>query len=139
MTERAAVRSTRRSAMLGDMYSASAAHYDRIYALTETHGFAVDGIDLDPTLLAIAAAKCPGGRFLQVDMTDMHLGRTFDAVLCLFGSIAYTGPAAASTSRRSPRDAIPLLLRIARRDEDMDLCWVAVAARPRDKEPVELR
>jgi SAM-dependent methyltransferase len=110
------------------MYSASAAHYDRIYsfkdyaaearalaellradgrrirtvldvacgtgahaaALTDGHGFEVDGIDLDPALLAIAAAKCPRGRFLQADMTDLHLGRTFDAVLCLFGSIAYT-------------------------------------------------
>lgn len=111
------------------MYSASAAHYDRIYGsfkdyaaearglaellraggrrirtvldvacgtgahaalLAESHGFEVDGVDLDPALLAIAAAKCPRGRFVQADMTDLHLGRTFDAVLCLFGSIAYT-------------------------------------------------
>jgi SAM-dependent methyltransferase len=111
------------------MYSATAAHYDRIYssfkdyaaeagalaellrargrctrtvldvacgtgahaaALAEAHGFEVDGVDLDPAFVAIAAAKCPRGRFLQADMTGMHLGRSFDAVLCLFGSIAYT-------------------------------------------------
>ena len=57
--------------------------------LGAVHGFEVDGIDLDPVLVAIAAAKCPRGRFVQADMIDFDLGRAYDAVLCLFGSIAY--------------------------------------------------
>lgn len=57
--------------------------------LGEAHGFAVDGIDLDPALVAIARAKCPQGKFAQADMVDFHLGRSYDAVLCLFGSIGY--------------------------------------------------
>jgi ubiquinone/menaquinone biosynthesis C-methylase UbiE len=111
-----------------EMYTGSAAHYDRIYssfkdyaaeadalaavirevhprartvldvacgtgahaaALAAVHGFEVDGIDLDPALLAIARAKCPRGRFVDADMADFDLGRTYDAVLCLFGSIGY--------------------------------------------------
>jgi SAM-dependent methyltransferase len=57
--------------------------------LAADHGFQVDGLDLDPAFLRIAAAKNPGGRFPQADMTDFHLGRRYDAVLCLFSSIGY--------------------------------------------------
>jgi SAM-dependent methyltransferase len=57
--------------------------------LGEAHGFEVDGIDLDPALLAIAQSKCPCGRFELADMVGLHLGRSYDAVLCLFGTIAY--------------------------------------------------
>lgn len=52
-------------------------------------GYAVDGIDLDPALVEIAAAKNPGGRFSQGDMCAFDLGRRYDAVLCLFSSIGY--------------------------------------------------
>jgi SAM-dependent methyltransferase len=58
--------------------------------LGEVHGFDVDGIDLDPAFVTIATAKVPRGRFHVADMTDFDLGRTYDAVICLFGSIAYT-------------------------------------------------
>jgi SAM-dependent methyltransferase len=51
--------------------------------------FQVDGIDLDPNLLAIAARKNPTGRFVQADMCSFQLGRTYDVVLCLFSSIGY--------------------------------------------------
>lgn len=57
--------------------------------LVAEHGLQVDGIDLDAALVRIAAAKVPGGRFVEADMIDFHLGRRYDAVLCLFSSIGY--------------------------------------------------
>ena len=52
-------------------------------------GYEVDGIDLDPKLLALAAGKNPAGRFAQADMCAFELDREYDAVLCLFSSIGY--------------------------------------------------
>ena len=57
--------------------------------LTTDHGFSVDGIDLDDALLAVARRKVPAGRFMRADMEHFDLGRRYDAVLCLFSSIAY--------------------------------------------------
>jgi SAM-dependent methyltransferase len=57
--------------------------------LTAEHGLEVDGIDLDAQLVALAAAKNPQGGFHCADMTDFDLGRRYDVVTCLFGSIAY--------------------------------------------------
>jgi len=53
------------------------------------HGFAVDGLDLDPAFVRLARAKHPTGRFYDGDMVDFHLGRRYDAVVCLFSSIGY--------------------------------------------------
>jgi SAM-dependent methyltransferase len=52
-------------------------------------GFAVDGVDLDPAFVGIAARKHPAGRFLSADMSDFELPHRYDAVLCLFSSIGY--------------------------------------------------
>jgi SAM-dependent methyltransferase len=52
-------------------------------------GFDVDGIDLDPGFVRIAQQKNSTGRFVDADMSDFHLGRRYDAVLCLFSSIGY--------------------------------------------------
>ena len=49
----------------------------------------VEGLDLSPELLRIAATRCPGVPLHQADMTDFHLGRQFDVVTCLFSAIAY--------------------------------------------------
>src|SRR5439155_15466702 len=57
--------------------------------LLATHDFAVDGLDLDPAFVRIAQHKNPEGRFLEADMSDFHLPRRYDAVLCLFSSIGY--------------------------------------------------
>ena len=57
--------------------------------LGERHGFEVDGVDLDPVFVRIAAGKNPSGRFVTSDMCNFHLGRRYDAVLCLFSSIGY--------------------------------------------------
>jgi ubiquinone/menaquinone biosynthesis C-methylase UbiE len=57
--------------------------------LAERHGFEVDGLDLNPHLLRLARQKHPSGHFLAADMSDFVLERRYDAVLCLFSSIAY--------------------------------------------------
>jgi len=53
------------------------------------HGFVVDGVDLDPVFVRLAKQKHPAGRFFEADMSDFHLARQYDAVLCLFSSIGY--------------------------------------------------
>jgi ubiquinone/menaquinone biosynthesis C-methylase UbiE len=57
--------------------------------LATVHGFEVDGIDADPGMLELARAKHPRGVFSQADMVAFDLGRRYDAVVCLFSSIAY--------------------------------------------------
>lgn len=52
-----------------------AAHYD------------VAGLDISPQMLRIARAKLPKVRFFLRDMTAFDLGRTFDAVICVYDSI----------------------------------------------------
>jgi ubiquinone/menaquinone biosynthesis C-methylase UbiE len=51
--------------------------------------YTADGLDISPEMLAVARQRCPGVRFYQADMTDFELGKRFDAVVCLFGSIGY--------------------------------------------------
>jgi SAM-dependent methyltransferase len=53
--------------------------------------FDAEGLDLDPELLAVAQRRLPTLRFTQADMVDFDLGRTFDAIVCLFSSIGYVG------------------------------------------------
>jgi trans-aconitate methyltransferase len=57
--------------------------------LLATHGFVVDGIDLDPAFIRIAEQKHPAGRFFVADMSDFHVSHQYNAVLCLFSSIGY--------------------------------------------------
>lgn len=58
-------------------------------ALTEVHGFKVDGLDIEDGFLEIARVRCPDGSFFRGDMASFDLGTTYDAVLCLFSSIGY--------------------------------------------------
>jgi SAM-dependent methyltransferase len=51
--------------------------------------YVVEGLDLDPELLAIARERLPGVPLHHDDMVDFDLGRRFDAVVCLFSSIGY--------------------------------------------------
>ena len=53
------------------------------------HGFTVDGIDLEPRFVARARTRLAGAQFSCGDMRDFDLGTTYDAVVCLFGSIGY--------------------------------------------------
>jgi SAM-dependent methyltransferase len=57
--------------------------------LLSAGGFSVDGLDLSAAFVSIASTKHPAGRFFEADMGNFHLGRCYDAVLCLFSSIAY--------------------------------------------------
>lgn len=57
--------------------------------LTAEHDYRVDGIDMEPAFVRIAAEKNPGGTFERGDMVDFDLGRRYDVVLCLFSSIGY--------------------------------------------------
>lgn len=51
--------------------------------------FEVHGIDLDTGLLEIAKERLPDVPLHEGDMRDFELGKTFDAVTCLFSSIGY--------------------------------------------------
>jgi SAM-dependent methyltransferase len=51
--------------------------------------YRVEGLDLDPALLAIARERNPEVPFRQGDMLDFNLGRQVDAVAVLFSSIGY--------------------------------------------------
>jgi len=51
--------------------------------------YKVEGLDLDPKMLAIARRKHPKIRFHQEDMTRFNINRQFDVIICLFSSIGY--------------------------------------------------
>lgn len=57
--------------------------------LSGNHGYRVDGLDIEPEFVRLAQRKNPTGRFLCANMTDFDMGRRYDAVLCLFSSVAY--------------------------------------------------
>jgi SAM-dependent methyltransferase len=67
--------------------------------------FEVEGLDLDPAVLAVARGRLPDVPLHEGDMVDFDLGRTFDVVTCLFSSVGYArtverlGAAAASMAR----------------------------------------
>jgi SAM-dependent methyltransferase len=49
----------------------------------------VAGADIEPSMLAVARERCPGVELVRCDMRALALGRRFDAVTCLFSSVAY--------------------------------------------------
>lgn len=53
----------------------------------------VEGVDVEPDMLAVARAKLPDVVCTQADMRTFDLGRTFDAVTCLFSSVGYMADA----------------------------------------------
>jgi SAM-dependent methyltransferase len=56
--------------------------------------YEVEGADLSPAMLAVAGERLPGVPLHEADMRTLDLGRSFDAVICLFSSIGYvTEPA----------------------------------------------
>ena len=52
--------------------------------------YEVQGLDIDPDLLASAHRRCPDVELHRADMAQFSLSRSFDVVVCLFSSIAYT-------------------------------------------------
>ena len=57
--------------------------------LRQRYGFAVDGLDRDAGLLAVAREKLPDARFFEGDMASFDVGHRYDVVMCLFSSIGY--------------------------------------------------
>lgn len=53
------------------------------------HWYAPEGVDLSPAMLAVARQRLPGVPLHEADMRTLDLGRSFDAVVCLFSSIGY--------------------------------------------------
>ncbi len=51
--------------------------------------YQVEGLDLNPRMLAIASQRSTDVTFHQGNMLDFNLGRSFDVVTCLFSSIGY--------------------------------------------------
>lgn len=51
--------------------------------------FDVEGLDLDAGLLAVARERLPDTPLHEGDMSTFDLGRTFDAVTCLFSAVGY--------------------------------------------------
>ena len=56
-----------------------------------TKHFECVGTDLDAGMLDVARRRCPDVPLVQADMVELDLGRTFDAIVCLFSSIGYVG------------------------------------------------
>ena len=57
--------------------------------LEHLSGYEVEGLDLDPEMLAVARERLPDVPFHEGDMVAFDLGRRFDAVVCMFSSIGY--------------------------------------------------
>jgi SAM-dependent methyltransferase len=51
--------------------------------------FECEGLDIDRGMLAIATERCPEVHLHLTDMIGFNLGKRFDVITCLFGSIAY--------------------------------------------------
>jgi perosamine synthetase len=53
-------------------------------------GYDVVGVDRSPSMLAVARAASPANAtFVEADMTELDLGRRFDAALILFAALGY--------------------------------------------------
>lgn len=51
--------------------------------------YTIMGLDLSEDMLVVARKNISGVEFIQSDMTKMSLGKQFDVITCLFGSINY--------------------------------------------------
>jgi ubiquinone/menaquinone biosynthesis C-methylase UbiE len=56
--------------------------------------YRVQGLDIEPRMLAIASRRYPSVTFHQADMANFQLEERFDVVVCLFSSIGYVGTVA---------------------------------------------
>lgn len=55
-------------------------------------GFDVVGVDIDPSMLATARKRAPDLEWIEADLTDFHLGRTFDVVVLAGNVPLFTRP-----------------------------------------------
>lgn len=57
--------------------------------LRSEHGYAVDGLDIEPGFVRLARAKLPQAQVWAGDMANFEVPARYDAILCLFSSIGY--------------------------------------------------
>lgn len=57
--------------------------------------YRAEGLDASAAMLTVAGRRCRDTPLHHCSMTDFCLGRTYDVVTCLFGSIGYVGDTAA--------------------------------------------
>ncbi len=83
----AMVRSRRSSPgnLLLDVGCGTGAHIARL-----VDDFDCTGIDNNEGMLKVAREKVPKASFLRADMLDFDLGRLFDIVISMFGTVGYT-------------------------------------------------
>ena len=55
-------------------------------------GHQVVGIDIDPALIQAAESDHPGPEYVVGDISEMNLGRTFDAIVCAGNVMTFTAP-----------------------------------------------
>jgi len=69
----------------------------------QQQGFAVNGLDNSPEMLAQAQARCPGAELLLCDLAAFEQVESFDLITCFLYSIHYSHPLAAlaETLRRA--------------------------------------
>ncbi|MDJ1133677.1 class I SAM-dependent DNA methyltransferase [Streptomyces iconiensis] len=58
----------------------------------------VEGLELSGAMLSVARKRMPGTPLHQGDMRGFDLGRTFDAVVCMFASVAHQSAAELATT-----------------------------------------
>lgn len=73
-----------------DVACGTGAHLEHFAGLLDH----VEGVEIAPSMRALAAARIPDVAVHDGDMRDFRLGRTFDAVTCLFNSVGYLGDVA---------------------------------------------
>ena len=52
--------------------------------------FQIDGLDLNEELIGIARVKNPECAYYLRDMIDFEIDKSYDAIICLYGSVGYT-------------------------------------------------
>ena len=56
--------------------------------------FSVDGVDINSDFFPIAKQKNPNGSYIQASMSNFHINKTYDAIICLSSSIGYVNSVA---------------------------------------------
>jgi SAM-dependent methyltransferase len=74
------------AASLLDVACGTGGHLERLASR-----FDVAGLEQSTEMLELAGRRCPGTELHQGDLTDFDLGRSYDVVTCLFGSVGYAG------------------------------------------------
>jgi SAM-dependent methyltransferase len=64
----------------------------RVAAELARHGIEVVGVDVDPSMLATARRAAPDVPFVEADLCELDLGRTFDVVVMAGNVPLFTAP-----------------------------------------------